>query len=226
MHHIFLYFLLFQYDIRPANKRQYPLKSQSESTSTAQPKKKFTAKRIIRYDEVMKEIYLLRHAEKNAAGALTEFGQQTAEALRPLLPGFTRIFSSDSGRTVLTAKLLTGQQPQIDQRAAYATSSAEVSKAVSQLAAGHGLSFLEAARLYGNEDLIRGIAAQAEALNTMINDLLDQMATDEKALIVSHDLTIVPAMQLRGLPVRPINPLSGYIINMCQSAAAVRSYPA
>lgn len=172
----------------------------------------------------MKEIYLLRHAEKDASGALTERGRQAAEAMRSLLPHFALVVSSDSARAALTAKLLTGEEPRTDQRAAFAMAAPEASDAINALSLERNISFLDAARLYNDPEVLGGIDGKAHELNTMIDELFDQLAEDEKALVVSHDLTIVPAMAFRGMPPASIEPLGGFVVGSDNGAASVRSY--
>lgn len=172
----------------------------------------------------MKEVYLLRHGEKDATGKLTDRGKQAAEAMRPLLPHFSYVASSDSDRTRMTAKLLTGKDPIVDRRAAFATTSAEVSEAINGLAKKHAISFLDAAREYNDAAVLRGIDEQARELNAMIDELLTELAEGERALIVSHDLTIAPAMGLRDMPAVSINPLGGYIISVTNEVMSVSSY--
>lgn len=167
---------------------------------------------------------MLRHGEKDAAGTLTERGKQAAEAMRSTLPDFVRVISSDSDRTILTAKLLTGEDPHIDRRAAYATTSSAISNEISALVQEHNISFLDAARLYDDPEVLRGIDEQAQELNAMIDELLDRLGEGEKALIVSHDLTIAPAMGLRGMSAESIDPLGGYIISAGNETPSVRRY--
>jgi len=172
----------------------------------------------------MKEIYLLRHGEKDTAGLLTEQGKRAATLLRPILPRFARVFSSDTARTILTAQLLTGCEPVLDNRAAYATTSAKISDEISTLAAERDTSFLDAARLHNDLAVLAGINDQARMLNTMVDELLTELPENERALVISHDLTIAPAMGLRGMPAESIAPLSGYIISMADGATEVRRY--
>lgn len=172
----------------------------------------------------MKEVYLLRHGEKDTDGTLTEDGVQAAQVMGPILPRFVRIISSDTDRTTLTAKLLTGEEPHIDDRAAYATTSSEISNEIDILAKSHNISFLDAARLYNNPEVLAGIDEQADALNTLIDQLLEELPENGKALIVSHDLTIAPAMGSRNMPAASISPLGGYVISM-DNEVLVRRYP-
>ena len=65
----------------------------------------------------MKEIYVLRHAEKDATGNLTEEGKVVAVEFSKRLGRFDFVYSSNKPRAVETAVLLTGTQPIIDTRA-------------------------------------------------------------------------------------------------------------
>lgn len=155
---------------------------------------------------------------------LTERGMEEAEAMRALLPVFARIISSDFDRTIMTAKLLTGEGPEIDHRAAYATTSAEISNKINTLAQEHNISFLDAARQYNDPTVLDGIEDQARILNILIDELLEELAEGEKALVVSHDLTIVPAMSLRDMTGMSIAPLAGFIVSTNDGIASVRHY--
>lgn len=67
-------------------------------------------------------------------------------------------------KTKLTAKLLTGQYPRIDQRASYATAPPGMSAVINALARDRNISFLDAARQYNNPEVLRGIDEQADEL--------------------------------------------------------------
>lgn len=172
----------------------------------------------------MKEVYVLRHGEKGPDGALTDSGKRAAEAMHKVLPLFARVISSDSSRAVGTAERLAGSAPTIDTRAAYATTSAEISSAIDEVAREHNVSFLEAARIYGDPEVLDGIDQQAHALNELIVRLLEGLEKNQQALIVSHDLTITPAMELRGVKTEPIGPLGGYVIRMVDEEVSVHSF--
>ena len=175
----------------------------------------------------MKEIYLLRHGEKDGDGVLTERGKQAARDLRGRMPAFALIISSPSDRTVMTANLLTGSEPKTDPRAAYATTPADVSARIAAIASEHGIAFLDAARQDNDAEVLRGIDEQAVVLNELVDDVLhNQLGEDERALIVSHDLTIVPAMAARGMANESIGPLSGYVISLAEGMTSVREYNA
>jgi broad specificity phosphatase PhoE len=161
----------------------------------------------------MKEVYLLRHAAKDDQGELTNDGQKLAQKLGKLLPKFSRVISSDSSRTRLTALLITGAQPQIEERAGFYETTQEKSDAINELAAAKGITFFEAADVYNNGELLSGINDKAEGLNQLVDETLVELEDGESALIVSHDMTITPAMVVRGQPRQSIPYLGGFRID-------------
>lgn len=160
----------------------------------------------------MKEVYLLRHAEKNENGILTDQGKRLANKLSETLPQFAKVISSSSPRTRITAALITGTDSHVDDRAGYYMTTQEKSDAISQLAAEKSITFFEAAYIYEDGALVKGINDQADGLNRLVDETLQSLSEDEAALIVSHDMTITPAMVRRGEPRQPIDYLSGYRI--------------
>ncbi len=160
----------------------------------------------------MKEIHIRRHAEKNSDGTLTRNGIRTASELSRHMPEFDKVIASDSSRTQLTAKLLTGVDAVVDKRAGYAMISPEKIDAIEQLSAECGISFFEAADRYQDLEILRGIDAKADTLNQLVDELLNDLEEGEKILIVSHELTIVPALAKRGISLQSIKPLEGYVL--------------
>ena len=158
----------------------------------------------------MKAIYVIRHAEKGSNGELTERGKQLANQLGGLLPKFAKATASGSPRTIETALRITGQQPATDDRAGFYMAAQDKSDAVNKLAADKRITFFEAADIYNDGELLDGINAQATDLNNLLNETLNSLNEGETALIVSHDMTITPAMVLRGQPRTSIDYLSGY----------------
>ena len=161
----------------------------------------------------MKEIYLLRHAEKDGNGLLTQAGEDEAKLLAKALPRFSSVFTSGSSRTIATAKLLSNTHSTPDIRAAYATAPQAESDAINKLASDKGLTFLEAAHEFGDIDVLEGIEMAARRLDGMIKEILDIGDNRQRSLIVSHDLSISPAMALRGVPLASIDFLDGFIIS-------------
>lgn len=161
----------------------------------------------------MKEVYLLRHAEKDDKGALTARGEQLAQELANNLPNFAMVLSSEIPRTKQTALLLTGMEPRPDVRAGFYETLQDISDAIFRLANERGVNFLEAAEAYNDGELRPGIESKAGELNRLVDEVLSSLGEDERALIVSHDMTIVPAMAARGQTRESIDYLTGFVIN-------------
>lgn len=160
-----------------------------------------------------KFIYLIRHAEKDEQGALTNSGRVQASELSSQLPKFAKVISSESKRVQETAYLVTGVQPEVDSRAGFYMASPEKSDLLNQMTKDEGISFLEAVIKLNDSEVLKGIEAQATELNSLINETFDALVDGEFALIASHDLSISPAMQQRGIALESIPFLSGYIID-------------
>jgi broad specificity phosphatase PhoE len=160
----------------------------------------------------MKEVYLIRHAEKDPDGILTAQGEEAARALRDIIPAFAMVLSSGSSRTIRTAELLTGKKPVVDGRAGFSMSTQQKSDDINLIARQNNITFLEAAIKYNDSEVLAGVEAKAKELNELTSELLSNLEDDQKALIVSHDLSISPAVALDGVPLASIDFLSGYVI--------------
>jgi hypothetical protein len=160
-----------------------------------------------------KEIYLIRHAEKDPKEILTDKGRQDAINLSAKLPSFQKVVSSESSRTQETAKLVTGNNPKIDSRAGFYMASPEKSKKLNNIAKVKGIPFLEAVLIFDDQEVLQGVEDKATVLNNLIDQLLNDMSEGSKSIIVSHDLSISPAMKQRGIALESIDFLNGYIID-------------
>ncbi len=172
------------------------------------------------YTDQMKEVYLLRHAQRGVSSPLSEIGKHQARQLGSKLPGFAIVIASNSPRTIATAELLSDRKPVTDNRADYYATTEEVSAEIAKLAAEKSINFFEAADIYNDGALVEGVQAQAASLNELVGDTLAELDDGERALVVSHDMTIVPAMVLRDQPRRSVNNLSGYVIDANWAIAA------
>lgn len=160
----------------------------------------------------MKEIHLRRHAHKNIDGMLSSEGIRSAQNLSPRLERFAKVIASNIPRAQHTAKILTGTDPLIDERASYTEISPEAVVAIESLAQQHKLPFFEAAGKYEDSAVVVGMESKANELNELIDELLSSIDEGQKVLIISHDITIVPAMIKRGLVLQTVNPLEGYVL--------------
>lgn len=167
---------------------------------------------LVCYHECMKSVHIRRHAHKNSDGTLTEVGIAEAQKLAKELEDFKIIVSSPAPRAIHTAKLLTGRSPRTDERANYFMADQKRSDAINELATEKNITFLEALQHFDDPEIHDGIANKAIELNQLIDELLLELEDDEHALIISHDVSISPAMQRRGRPLESINPLKGYRI--------------
>ncbi len=160
-----------------------------------------------------KTVYLIRHAEKDDLGTLTDLGRKQATELRPRLPRFAKVISSESKRVQETALLATGEQPTVDARAGFYMATQEKSDLLNKITRDNNISFLEAVVKLNDPEVLTGVDAKATELNNLINETLINMNDGESTLIASHDLSISPAMRQRGIPLESIPFLSGYIID-------------
>lgn len=91
--------------------------------------------------------------------------------------------------------------------------SKEKSDLLNTIAREKNASFLEAVVQLNDQEVLKGIDAKATELNQLIDELLTKLPPGANALIVSHDLSISPALSKRGVPLESIDYLSGYIID-------------
>ena len=165
----------------------------------------------------MKQVYVLRHAPKdNETGELTEEGIEQAKNLRKKFPRFTIIVASDSPRTQETAFLLTGTRPAIDARVSFYQAPPDQSASILTQAPQHPLGFTGA--YLDTQNIKENVIRKARGFITMINETLDKLEDGQKALIVSHDITMVPVKQLLdhqeiGMNNKSFEFLSGFIVD-------------
>lgn len=161
----------------------------------------------------MKQVYVLRHAPKDETGNLTKEGKELAVKLQSNMPEFHIIIASDSLRTQETAILLTQKNPIVDTRAGFYNSPKEISEKINIQAktnpAGFTGAYLE------NQSIRNEVNNKAKELINLIFETLEKLQPDEKALIISHDITMVPAAKLltSKFNTKTFQYLSGYIID-------------
>jgi len=86
------------------------------------------------------------------------------------------------------------------------------SDAINQIANERGVSFLEAVQIFNDNEVNEGIEAKATELNDLVHEIFRSLPDGERALVVSHDLSISPAMAQKGISLASIDPLCGYAI--------------
>lgn len=138
----------------------------------------------------MKEILVIRHANWNLVDdRLTDESREKCRELKPKLGSFAIVFSSPAGRTQETAELLSDQKPTVDERASILQSPPELSAKVLELRKTH--PFGVAGVIISIPELREPLQRQGEALKDLLVETLDALEDDQRALIVSHDGTMI-----------------------------------
>ncbi len=142
----------------------------------------------------MKQVHIRRHAPKHAAGHLTEEGKQLAKEFQKKLETYDLIISSNKPRAVETAELLTGIKPIIDTRAGTPPFTLEQEQKLHELGEDH--EFGIAGVILDNPEFRAMIKPQGEKLVQLIQETLEKLPKNGKALIISHDGVMVTAEKL------------------------------
>lgn len=143
---------------------------------------------------LMKKLYVLRHAEKDGTGILTEEGRQAAAELHTRLGHFDFVYSSDKPRAVETAKLLTRKEAIIDTRASAIALTPEELKDIHEQGKLH--LFGIAGVLFDSDIYRPRIIERGRELVKLIEEVLGKLSDDERALIISHDGVMVAASMI------------------------------
>lgn len=165
----------------------------------------------------MKKIYVIRHADKNKeTGQLTEEGRKRASLLKEKLGELDIIITSNRPRVIDTAKLLTGKEPTLDERAGFVYSSKEQNEKLSQLAKLHPLN--HAGVIFDSPEFKELADTIGDNLISLIKETLSKLPEDGKALIVSQDGVMTAAeMILENKPYQKLEssflPLQGFVID-------------
>lgn len=142
----------------------------------------------------MKEIYVLRHTEKDATGALTDIGKDIAKELGDRLGTFDIIISSPKQRAVETARLISGMTPILDDRAGAIMLTPEETKNTHEQGASH--LFGIAGVLFDNEVYRPRVLLKGKELAALIEETYNQLSDHARALIISHDGVMVAAYKV------------------------------
>lgn len=140
----------------------------------------------------MKEVYVLRHANWDGKDdTLTAQGEAAAEEYSAHLPKFATVYSSPFIRTQQTAERLSGVKPNIDDAASIPQAPAEVRDQILARRATHPLGI--AGALFETKEAHNALRSAGQALSLLIQQALNEIEDDQKALIVSHDGTMIAA---------------------------------
>ncbi len=161
----------------------------------------------------MKEIDIVRHATKDATGALTDEGKNSAETLATVLGSYDIVISSPKPRAVETATLLTGKYPVLNERASALDLTARELKDTHEQGKLH--QFGIAGVLFDSSEYRPKILKKGKELMKLIEETFSALPNDGRALIISHDGVMVAAymiMRKRKLfkAERTFTPLQGF----------------
>lgn len=161
----------------------------------------------------MREIYILRHAEKDASGELTDEGKIRATEFQGRIGHFDFVYSSPQTRAVETAKLLAGKDPIIDIRADAIPLTSEELADLHEKGKHH--QFGIAGVLFESDVYRPKIMERGEELVRLIEATFDALSDDGRVLIVSHDGVMVAAeMIIRNMEsakaYKTFKPLEGF----------------
>ncbi len=166
----------------------------------------------------MRQIYILRHANKNKeTGELTEEGRRLARELKDKLGIFNLVITSDKNSRLLeTAKLLTGVDPDIDQRAGLIYDSDEQHEIIGKLAKTH--PFTHAGVIYENPEYKNLAEKLGQYTLALFQETFNKLPENGKALIIAQDAVMVAGEKyIKKQPFEKLEtnyqPLEGYIIN-------------
>jgi broad specificity phosphatase PhoE len=147
----------------------------------------------------MKEIYVLRHAPKDASGKLLEGRMNLAVELGKRLGDFDIIFSSPIPRAVDTAVLLTGKEPIVDERAGGIGLTPDETKQTHEQGKLHPFGI--AGVLFDSEKYRLQLLKKGGELAQLVDETFTKLSRDSRALIISHDGVMVAAyILLRNMP--------------------------
>jgi broad specificity phosphatase PhoE len=166
----------------------------------------------------VKEVYVLRHAAWNGkSDVLTEQGKGDSEKCAAALPRFNIVYSSPFNRAQQTAKLISGAEPRISEAASVPQSPPEVRDQILTHGKVHPLGV--AGALFDTEKAYPALERAGQALIQLIQRTLNDLEEDQKALIVSHDGTMVSTARiLTGVAfdqplLRTYNELEGFVVD-------------
>lgn len=169
--------------------------------------------------KLTKQVYVLRHANWNLErDGLTEEGRRACLTLRNKLGKFDAVICSDFSRNKETAKLLSGSTPKVDVRAGILKLTEKQNKMLSELRKTHPLGV--AGAIFSSPELIAPVRKAGEKVVTLVKEILAALPENGKALVVSHDGTMVSAEKILKNESfdnleRTYFELEGFVINEC-----------
>jgi broad specificity phosphatase PhoE len=139
----------------------------------------------------VKEVVVIRHGHWDLVNdRLTEQGKGRCLDVKPTLGSFVIAISSPLGRTQETAELLSDVEPKTDERASVPQIPQEFRPRAAELRKTHPEGVAGGA-LFSIPELREPLHKQGQALLELVKETLAQLPEGQRALIVSHDGTMV-----------------------------------
>lgn len=143
----------------------------------------------------MREVSVLRHANWNFdKDNLTDEGKQKCLGLRKKLGNFDIVIASNFDRNKETAKLLTGINPNVDERAGILKLTKEQNDKITELRQKHPLGVVGV--IFSIPELIKPVRKAGQNLIELIKEIISKLPENGRALIISHDGTMVSAEKI------------------------------
>ncbi len=136
----------------------------------------------------MKEVVVIRHGEKEGDG-LTAQGIAKCRALAGRAGSFTLAIASPQQRAVQTAGLITGLPVKSDSRASVPAFPEREVKRLGAIQQTHTLGIIGA--IWEEPALIEDVRIAGTKLLDLVYEVMNELLPDQRALIVSHDGTMV-----------------------------------
>ncbi len=143
----------------------------------------------------MRQVFVLRHANWNLdKDGLIDEGKQKCLDLKKKFGNFDIVISSNFDRNKETAKLLTGKEPQVDARAGILKLTDEQNQKITELRQKHPLGI--AGAIFSVPELIQPVKEAGQNLIDLIKEVISKLPENGRALIISHDGTMVSAEKI------------------------------
>ena len=136
----------------------------------------------------MKEIVIIRHGEKNG-DELTSDGVIACNALAERIGTFTHAYSSERHRAIQTAELVSRLPVEVDARANVPALPDNELEQLAEAQKAHPLGIIGA--IWENDSLIDDAREAGVRMLGLIEDIMGNLSDGERALIVSHDGTMI-----------------------------------
>jgi broad specificity phosphatase PhoE len=144
----------------------------------------------------MKEVYVLRHANWDGKeDTLSKQGKESAQKLSTQLPSFVTVYASPFERTRQTASILSeGLELQVNTAASVPETPSEIREQVLAKRTTHPLGI--AGALFEEPNAHPALLSAGTALTKLIQATLSELRDEQRALIVSHDGTMMAAKRI------------------------------